>query len=192
MSSCCASCVLDAGVGWTVRRGEAHSPVVTAVAWARIPLAAMIAAAVFWLPNVAWHAVRQSRFGDSWADLLVVSTVPVALPIGVYRALWRRPAWPGPRLLAASGLLGIWSTGSLFISLGQSLAGDSPADEFLLSLQPWIVGIMATYDGSLFALIAVSIVASVAILRGRQGGGAPTQGPESGTSFGPSGKPERN
>jgi hypothetical protein len=127
-----------------------------------------VAAVSFWLPSAALHLVRGSRFAA--ADVILLTFVmPVTLTIGwvmVSRLMARSPRSTGVWVL-----VGVWFGGGLLTSLGKiMLLGHAPAEfvrttmlSTVLGIIPIYTWIMATYDGSLFALIIVSCMICVVL-----------------------------
>jgi hypothetical protein len=129
--------------------------------------AACLGALAFWGPNTIVHAVRRNSFDSS--DVLIITTVmPVAMFVAISlaaKAFHRRTG-----ALALPVLAGVWLLGGLFMMTNASFAGggfasfESARDAlivFALSLLPMYTFIMATYDGSLGALILVTLVLMV-------------------------------
>jgi hypothetical protein len=127
-----------------------------AVKFVTVPL---VGAAAFWLPDTVVHLVRSTRF-DTPDVLLVTALMPVSLSLFwlvVSRAL-KTPM----SSVAIPFMCGIWFTGGLFMSLGWIWSVSNPVSSVSFSTVVGIVPIYtfmaATYDGSLFALLGVSVV----------------------------------
>jgi hypothetical protein len=124
-----------------------------------------LGAVSFWLPDTLWHALRPFKF-DSWDLIGITVLMPLSL-LGTYAAVVKRlhrASQRGPVVWPM--LLGVWLLGGFFMMVGASFSGGgfvSPSGRFgilevlLMSLLPVYVFMMATYDGSLMALLVVSI-----------------------------------
>jgi hypothetical protein len=125
-----------------------------------------VGAVSFWLPDIFWHAIRANEF--SGVDALGITILMPLTMFGSFLLLSRRlrresdttVVWP---LM----VVGAWLLGGFFISVGASFAGGGFArlsglfgilQTFAISLIPGIVFLMATYDGSLGALLIVTFV----------------------------------
>lgn len=117
----------------------------------------------FWLPDVALHVLAGRNSGPSArvVTFLLPAAFLVAYLIARRFAANRGFTWPG-----AAMLLGVWLTGGVFMSLAATAQGGGFARPdgvrgamlvIAMSILPPYTFIMATYDGSLFALLAVTI-----------------------------------
>jgi hypothetical protein len=118
----------------------------------------------FWLPDVAVHVAARQTFDSPHVWLitfLMPATFLLAYLAGRRLAVQREFKWVGLAML-----LGVWLLGGLFMTVaatasGAGFAGPNGIREGLLmialSLIPPVTYMMAGYDGSLFALLAVSI-----------------------------------
>jgi len=132
---------------------------------------ALLGAACFWLPDTIVHAVH--RFSFDHKDVIFITvTMPVSLA-----AAWlisaRRFAISA-RQAALPMLVGVWLLGGFFMTVGASFSGGgfaaganvlSTVGAIALTLVPPYTAIFATYDGSLGALLLVSLVLFLASLR---------------------------
>jgi DNA-directed RNA polymerase subunit RPC12/RpoP len=118
----------------------------------------------FWLPDTLWHAVRRSSFGG--VDVLQLTILMPLTLWAMYRALKRRALAEPVYNVGLPMMLGVWLLGGFFISLGGLLGGGyaGRADFLrgavyitLMGLVPPLTYILATYDGSLGALILVTL-----------------------------------
>ena len=122
----------------------------------------------FWLPDVTVH-ISQGRNFDSLHVRLITVLMPsmllAAYLAGRRVATRRNFKWPG-----AAMLVGVWFSGGLFMTLAATASGGGLAGTdgirggmlvFAMSLLPPYTFIMATYDGSLGALLIVTIGALV-------------------------------
>jgi hypothetical protein len=125
---------------------------------------AVVGALSFWLPDVAIH-IYAGRNLDSrhiWAiTILAPTTFLLAYVVARTFAVKRDFTW-----LGAAMLLGVGVTGGLFITLaatasGSGLVGPPGIRDSLvmtvLSVIPGVVYMLAAYDGSFLALLAVSV-----------------------------------
>lgn len=122
----------------------------------------------FWLPDVAIHIAARRSF-----NALHVRVVTFLLPAAflcAYLAARRYAAKRDFKWVGAVMLLGIWLTGGLFMMVAASAAGggfagpDGVKGGFVLAMLgalPPVTCMIATYDGSLGALIAVNFGALV-------------------------------
>jgi hypothetical protein len=121
-----------------------------------------VGASAFWLPDVAIHAIARYNF-DSDHAWFVTFASPVALLL-VYFAFRSRILSTGYLHCGKAMLAGVWLAGGLFMLTAASFTGGGFASldkESLLLLActplPPVTILMATYDGSLFALLLVTI-----------------------------------
>lgn len=133
---------------------------------------AVTGALSFWLPDVAVHIGAGPHFDSRHVRVITILTPAIFLFAYV---IARRVAanldfkWVGPAML-----LGVWLTGGLFMALaamasGGELAGAHGVGRLVvgvLSVIPIVTCIVAAYDGSLFALLAVTL-GSVLVCCGR-------------------------
>jgi hypothetical protein len=113
----------------------------------------------FWLPDTVTNLIRNVQFDRR--DVMVVTVLmPLCLCAGwvtVSKILRKSLVSIAPQFL-----LGIWVTGGLLMSLGWMLSTSSPlhslAVSSVLGIIPIYTFMAATYDGSLAALLLVSIV----------------------------------
>jgi len=125
---------------------------------------AAIGALSFWLPDLAAHAVAGCKF-DSLHVRIITFLMPAAF-LSAYAPARRFAAKREFKWVVAAMLLGVWLTGGLFMTFAATTCGggfagpDGIRGGFLmivLSLIPLVTFMMATYDGSLLALLAVTI-----------------------------------
>jgi hypothetical protein len=128
--------------------------------WFLLPLLGGLS---FWLPDTVTHLIRSVQFDRR--DVMVVTVLmPLCLcaaGVAASKILKRSLVAIAPQLL-----LGIWVTGGLLMSLGWMLSTRSPlhslAVSSVLGIIPIYTFMAAAYDGSLAALLLVSIVLFVA------------------------------
>jgi hypothetical protein len=125
-----------------------------------------LGAVSFWLPDILWHVIRGSQFEGR--DVIAITVLmPLSLS-GTYTLVKRLPRSEEEKTpIFRWMLLGLWLFGGFFIMvegsfLGAGFATSSDLSDFLQSLAmsflPGIAYIMAAYDGSLGALLIVSVV----------------------------------
>ena len=142
--------------------------IASGITW-RVVKLMLLGAVGFWLPDTVWHAVKGMNFGG--ADVRAITlTMPLTL-LGTY-VLARRWQRKEPRQPVGWPLMaGVWLLGGVFIMIGASFSGGGFAGPeglrgavivLLLSVVPIYLFILATYDGSLAALLGVSIIAALA------------------------------
>lgn len=130
----------------------------------RLALSFAIAGALsFWLPDVAVHIGAGANF-DSRHMWVITILMPAAflLTYVVARkfALKRDFRWVG-----AAMSLGVWITGGLFMTIAAMASGSEFVGAsgvwrlviIVLSVIPIVTFILATFDGSLFALLVVTL-----------------------------------
>src|SRR6267143_3208014 len=113
--------------------------------------------AIFWIPDIALHAMR--RYDFSGLDMLILTIVlPLATITGVTiftvcRGLWHLEN--NPRLIAGLMLLGIWLLGPVFMVVGATFTSGGLAKQAgWISIVvgslffPIFTFIMSTYDGT--------------------------------------------
>jgi hypothetical protein len=127
-----------------------------ALRWFLLPLLGGLS---FWLPDTVTHLIRNVLF-DRRDGIVVTVLMPLCLCaawVAVSKILRKSLVSVAPQFL-----LGIWVTGGLLMSLGWTLSTPSPlhslAVSSVLGIIPIYTFMAATYDGSLAALLLVSIV----------------------------------
>lgn len=126
---------------------------------------AIAGAAAFWLPRLVSRALEGC---DS--DWFVLSfLLPAATTAAFVLLVWRTSARPG--VIGACMLAGIWLLGSGAMVAGATMCGGGLQQGvggsivvLLLGILPPYTFVMATYDGTLFALLLVSALLLVASL----------------------------
>lgn len=143
------------------------------ISWRAARLFAL-GAAVFWMPDVLWHAVAGPNFGGHGGVLWLTLIMPLTL-LGTYVCLKNGVPEEQSRLVGWALMAGVWLLGGPLIILGNVLtgAGYSSLGSLRTSLEmlplscfPPVLWVIATYDGTLGALLIVSVFA-VLILSGR-------------------------
>lgn len=128
-------------------------------------LLACIGALSFWTPDLIVHAWFRHSF-DSPQVWAVNFLMPAALLIA-YLISRRRARINGFRFVGISMVIGVWLTGGLFIMLcatvegaGFATAGLFPSILLVIgSVIPILTCMLATYDGSLGALLIITAAA---------------------------------
>jgi hypothetical protein len=139
------------------------------IRWVRTLGFMLIGATGFWLPDVFLHVLHAHTFNAR--DVQIITLImPLALLGAFVAAKW---ACKGerPGRIGFSMLAGVWLLGGLFMAIGASFSGGGFVGPdgargavfvLLLSLFPIFTFIMATYDGSLGALLLVTGAAFLA------------------------------
>jgi hypothetical protein len=126
----------------------------------------LLGAAGFWIPDVLLQAIHAHRF--DWLDVRIVTAVMPSTLLMTFLTAKRVGKCDPPKRVGAPMLVGVWLFGGLFMAVGASFSGAGFASPggardvlfvLLLSLFPMYTFIMATYDGSLFALLLVTVAA---------------------------------
>jgi|ERR1700730_497261 hypothetical protein len=134
-----------------------------------------LGAVSFWLPDTLWHAFRGFKF-DAGDTIGISVLMPLSL-LGTYFAVVKKmiPGASPRRHVVWPMLLGVWLFGGFFMVMGASFSGGGfagangprgAAKIILASLVPIVTFMMSTYDGSLLALLIVSLAALIVILIG--------------------------
>ena len=129
----------------------------------RLALSFAVAGALsFWLPDVVVHIIAGPTFDSRhvWVcTILMPATFLFAYVVALRVGTKWDFKWVGPAML-----LGVWLTGGLFMTLatasGSGFVGVDGVGQLLiivLSVIPVVTFILAGYDGSLFALLAVTL-----------------------------------
>jgi hypothetical protein len=129
-------------------------------------------AAAFWLPDAIWHIVRGSHF--SGRDVLALTVLmPLAL-LAAFVLIKRLYVGGLGEHVGLPMMLGVWMLGGLFIDFGGLLSGSyaGRADGLQSALYVALIGfvppltyILATYDGSLGALILATLGSVLLLVR---------------------------
>jgi len=132
--------------------------------WLRFLKLMLLGGIGFWLPDTMLHALRASGFNRR--DVGIVTLVsPLTLLVTFF--LVNRTEKTFPRAQTVLGLItGVWMFGGLFMTIGATFSGagfkTAPGGAMiaiLLSLLPIYTYIMATYDGTLAALLLATVAA---------------------------------
>lgn len=130
----------------------------------RLALCFVVAGALsFWLPSVAVHLYAGPNFDarHQWViTILMPATFLLAYVVARKFAIKRDFTWVGGAML-----LGVWLTGGLFMNLGAMASGSGFAGSsgvwrlvvIVLSVIPIVTYILASYEGGLLALLAVTL-----------------------------------
>jgi hypothetical protein len=123
---------------------------------------AVAGALSFWLPDVVVHIDAGPNFDtrNVWVcTILMPATFLFAYVVARRLGMKRDFKWVGPAML-----LGVWLTGGLFMTLATASSGAFVGVDgvgrlliAVLSVIPVITFILAAYDGSMFALLAVTL-----------------------------------
>lgn len=128
-----------------------------------------VGSTAFWLPDLIVHAIAGSNF-DKRQLWVVTAISPISLLV-TYIILRPRAELSGLRHVGVAMLCGVWLLGGVFMFAASSFAGsgfarlDSGSMLLLLcSFLPPVTCMMATYDGSLFALLGATLAAVVILV----------------------------
>jgi hypothetical protein len=136
------------------------------IRWARAFALMLLGAAGFWLPDVFLHAVRAHNFNSR--DVRIITVVTPLTLLGTFVAAKWANKGARTRRIGLLMITGVWLFAGLFMTVGASFSGggfmgpDGARGAVLamsLSLFPMYTFIMATYDGSLGALLLVTAAA---------------------------------
>jgi hypothetical protein len=129
--------------------------------WRALKLMA-VGAVSFWLPDILWQAIRAYKF--SGVDVLGITfLMPLTMLVSFLLIRKRQRHESDTSAVWPLMVVGVWLLGGFFITVGASFSGGGfvrPGipQTFAMSLIPGIAFLMATYDGSLAALLIVSII----------------------------------
>ena len=124
---------------------------------------AVVGALSFWLPDVIIHVL--ARWSFDFNPLVAITLVSPTTFLMAYLSLKRVAAQRDYRPLGFAMMLGVWLLGGLFIIAIATAEGGFAGPNrvgtlfmfLLFSWFPLLTWIMATYDGSLGALILVTL-----------------------------------
>ena len=126
---------------------------------------AAIGAVFFWLPDLVVHAIYSRTF-DTPQVVAITFLMPATL-LGGYLVARRFAERFDFKRIDIAMLVGVWLTGGMFMFVGATPSGGGfasgggfwvPVMVAALSLIPIYTLMAAIYDGSLFALVAVTLV----------------------------------
>jgi hypothetical protein len=117
----------------------------------------------FWLPDIAVHISAGTTFSSR--HVAIISILMPGAFLLTYVCACRLLMKSNVKWICAPMLLGVWLTGGVFMMLagiasGSDFIGGTGAWRVLvivLSVIPIVTYILAAYDGSLFALLAVTL-----------------------------------
>ena len=119
---------------------------------------AVTGALSFWLPDVAIHRFAGPNFNSP--HVWVITFVSPGTFLIAYVLARRFGAKRGYDRTGIAMLLGVWFLGGLFMALSGTIVWNGfggVLDMVVLSFIPIVTYMLATYDGSLFALLAVTL-----------------------------------
>ncbi len=129
-------------------------------------LLAVAGAVSFWLPDVVVHMIARGAFDRShiWTITFLLPATFLLAYFSWQRCANLRVGWASIAMLA-----GVWLSGGLFMMISATVSGGGFATSgvggavFVLAISviPIFAIDMATYDGSLFALLGVIVIAFV-------------------------------
>jgi hypothetical protein len=118
----------------------------------------------FWTPDTVIHAIYRDSF-DSVGVLIITVVMPLTLLASLFVCARRFRMTAGAAAIRM--LAGVWLPGGAFMALGASFSGGGffSFDGFrvglgliAMSLLPPVTFMMAAYDGSLGALLLVTLI----------------------------------
>lgn len=130
----------------------------------RLTLSLAIAGALsFWLPDIAVHISAGPNFSSK--HVWIISILMPAAFLLTYVCARRLLMKSSVKWICAPMLLGVWLTGGVFMMLAGTASGSGFIGVtgiwrivvIVLSVIPIVTYILAAYDGSLFALLAVTV-----------------------------------
>jgi hypothetical protein len=132
--------------------------------WSRLIKLMVLGAVGFWLPDVLLHAWRRNNFNAR--DIGIVTTVAPLMLLIIFLLVKHNDKVIPQKQVAPSLLAGVWMFGGLFMLLAASfssggftsLSASESVTRVLLSVIPIYTFMMATYDGTLGALLLVTVV----------------------------------
>jgi hypothetical protein len=130
--------------------------------WLTLSLA-IAGALSFWLPDIAVHISAGPNFSSR--HVWIISIIMPAAFLLTYLCARRLVMKSNVKWICAPMLLGVWLTGGVFMMVagmasGSGLIGSTGIWRIVvivLSVIPIVTYILAAYDGSLFALLAVTV-----------------------------------
>lgn len=134
----------------------------------------IVSGVAFWIPSVVIHAIRGMKFGGSIFDVIAIFLLPVLAAVVALDVLDQLRVGGCRRgIIAIWMLVGIWILGPLMMTVGASFSGGGfarPEAWRMLALAvplfmhfTWM---MSAYDGTLGALVIVTIWFVIAAKRG--------------------------
>ena len=148
--------------GGTTQAESLASP--SRIGQSRLALSFAIAGALsFWLPDVAVHIGAGPNFNSRHVWVITV-LLPAAFLL-TYVVARRFAPKRNFRWVGAAMLLGVWITGGLFMTIAAMASGSGfigvsgvwRVVVIVLSVIPIVTYILATFDGSVFALLVVAL-----------------------------------
>jgi hypothetical protein len=134
----------------------------------------IVSGVTFWLPSLVVHAIRGAKFGGSIYDVVAIILLPVliaVLTLEIVDSLQIGSCRRG--IIAIWMLVGIWILGPLMMSINASFSGGGfarpDAWEMLALAIPLFLHftwMMSAYDGTLGALVIVTVWFIIAARRG--------------------------
>jgi hypothetical protein len=134
----------------------------------------IVSGVAFWIPSVVIHAIRGTNFGGSIYDLIAISLLPVIAAVVTLEMIDRLRIGDCRRgILAVWMLVGIWVLGPLMMTTGASFSGGGFARPdtwqmlaLAIPLFMHFTWMMSVYDGTLGALVVVTVWFAIATRRG--------------------------
>jgi hypothetical protein len=134
----------------------------------------IVSGVAFWIPSVVIHAIRGAKFGGSIYDVIAIFLLPVLATVVTLEVLDKLRIGACRRgIIAVWMLVGIWILGPLMMTVSASFSGGGfarPDTWRMLALAiplfmhfSWM---MSAYDGTLGALVMVTVWFIIAARRG--------------------------
>jgi hypothetical protein len=137
-------------------------------------LTCIVSGTAFWIPSVVIHAIRGAKFGGSIYDVIAIFVLPVVAAVVTLEVIDRLRIGGCRRgIIAVWMLCGIWFVGPFMMAVGASFSGGGFARPdgwriFTLAIPLFVhfTWMMSAYDGTLGALVIVTIWFIIAARRG--------------------------
>jgi hypothetical protein len=134
----------------------------------------IVSGVAFWIPSVVIHAIRGMKFGGSIFDIVAIFLMPLLAAVVALEVLDKRRIGGCRRgIIAVWLLVGIWILGPLMMTISASFSGGgfARADAWrmltlAIPLFMHFTWMMSAYDGTLGALVIVTIWFVIAAKRG--------------------------
>ena len=138
----------------------------------------IVSGAAFCIPSMVIHAIRGAKFGGSIYDLIAIALLPVVAAVVTLEVMDRLRIGGCRRgIIAAWILCGVWFVGPFMMAIGASFSGGGFARAdgwriFILAIPLFVhfTWMMSAYDGTLGALVIVTIWFIIAARRGLTSG----------------------
>jgi hypothetical protein len=134
----------------------------------------IVSGVAFWIQSMVIHAIRGANFGGSIYDLIAISLLPVVAAVVTLEMIDELRIGDCRRgIMAVWMLVGIWVLGPLMMTIGASFSGGGFARPdtwqmlaLAIPLFMHFTWMMSAYDGTLGALVVVTVWFVIAARRG--------------------------